>query len=140
MKKIMCATRGGDASLRTQDAVIAKAKEEGASLVFLYIVDLEFLKQTMVGVNLEVMRQEMAKMGEFLLCMACERAAKAGVEAASLLHPGPLVRGLKEAASEEGVTLLVLGRPAEESVFRLAKLEQLAAEIEQATGVETIIV
>ena len=44
MKKILCATRGGEASLRTQDAVIAMAQETGATILFLYVVDVEFLK------------------------------------------------------------------------------------------------
>ena len=40
MKKILCATRGGEASRKTQDAVIAMAKEEGAKVLFLYIISL----------------------------------------------------------------------------------------------------
>jgi nucleotide-binding universal stress UspA family protein len=140
MNKILCATRGGEASYRTQDAVIAKAKEEGASLLFLYVVDLEFLKQTTRGVCLPVMQQEMERMGEFLLVMACERAAGQGVEAQPILRPGPLVEALKDAARQEDVTMVALGRPAEESRFQLSKLEQLAEEIERDTGVETRII
>jgi nucleotide-binding universal stress UspA family protein len=140
MGKILCATRGGEASYRTQDAVIARAKEEGSNLLFLYVVDLEFLKQTTSCVHLEVMQKEMERMGEFLLVMACERAAKEGVEAQPLLRPGPLAQALKDAAREQEVTMVVLGRPAEESRFELDRLQQLAQEIEGETGVETKII
>ncbi|MEA3339900.1 MAG: universal stress protein [Chloroflexota bacterium] len=43
MGKILCATRGGEASYRTQDAAIELAKERGDTLLFLYVVDLHFL-------------------------------------------------------------------------------------------------
>ena len=80
-------------------------------------------------------------MGEFLLAMACERAAKQSVEAQALLRPGPLAQALKDAAREEGVTLVALGRPAsEESRFQLASLKRLAEEIEKETGIETQVV
>jgi hypothetical protein len=48
---------------------------------------------------------------------------------------------LKQVALEEGVSMIVLGRPAgEASVFRLASLQAFAAEVEAETGVETRIV
>ena len=36
MGKILCATRGGAESYRTQDAVIELAKDQGDSIIFLY--------------------------------------------------------------------------------------------------------
>jgi nucleotide-binding universal stress UspA family protein len=141
MGKILCATRGGEAGYRTQDIIIARAKEEGADLLFLYVVDVEFLKQAKRGARPDVMRQEMEHMGEFLLAMACERAAKQGVEAQALLRPGPLAQALKDTARKEGITLVALGRPAgEESRFQLASLKRLAEEIEKQTGIETQVV
>jgi nucleotide-binding universal stress UspA family protein len=105
------------------------------------MVDVEFLKRAKLGARPDVIRQEMKHMGEFLLAMACERAAKQGVEAQALLRPGPLAQALKDAAREEGVTLIALGRPAgEESRFQLASLKRLAEEIEKETGIETQIV
>ena len=75
MKKILCATRGGEASIRAQDAVIARAKEEDAVVLFLYVADVEFLKRTSYGARADVVQQEIERMGSFLLAMACERAA-----------------------------------------------------------------
>ena len=140
MKKILCATRGGEASRKTQDAVIAMAKEEGASVLFLYVVDLEFLKLTARGVRPDVVATEMERMGEFLLAIACERAAAQGVEAEICLRHGPLVEALEQAAREEGADCIAFGRPAgTDSSFSLTDLERLAAGIKEETGIETRI-
>jgi nucleotide-binding universal stress UspA family protein len=140
MKKILCATRGGEASQRTQDAVIAMAREEGATVLFLYVVDVEFLKVTARGVRLDVVTTEMEHMGEFLLAMACERASAQGVEAETCLRHGPLVEALESAAREEGVDAVAFGRPAGvDSSFSLVDLQNLAAKIEEDTGVKAYI-
>ena len=141
MKKILCATRGGEASRKTQDAVIARAKREEATICFLYVVDVEFLKLTARGVRADVVTTEMEHMGEFLLALACERAAAQGVEAEMCIRHGPLVEALKSAAREHGVDAIAFGRPAgPDSSFSLADLERLTAQIEKDTGVKTYIV
>jgi len=140
MGKILCATRGGEASYRAQDAAIALAKERSDTLLFLYVVDLHFLDKTAGTIIVDV-GNEVTKMGEFLLLMAQVRAAEQGVAAETTCRKGEFREELKNAACEEGVSLVVLGRPAGgESVFKLASLEAFAAEIEAETGVETIIV
>ena len=138
--KILCATRGGEASYRTQDAAIALAKERGDTLLFLYVVDLHFLDKV-AGAGVVDMEQGMTNMGEFLLLMAKERAVEQGVVAETTCHKGNFREELKNAACEEGASLVVLGRPADaESVFQLADLEAFAAGIESETGVETRII
>jgi nucleotide-binding universal stress UspA family protein len=140
MGKILCATRGGEASYRTQDAAIALAKEQGRVLVFLYVVDLHFLDKTSAPLVVDV-EGEMAKMGEFLLLMAQERAAEQGVAAETMWRKGKVREVLKHIAREEGVSLVVLGRPAgADSAFELAGLRAFSAEIEAETGVETRII
>lgn len=141
MGTILCATRGGEASYRTQDAAIALARERGDRLVFLYVVDTHFLDRTERAVRPDVVADEMARMGNFLLTIAQERAARQGVQADTRVRRGEMPEELIAAAREEGASLVVLGRPAgEESAFRQADLEALAQEIERATGVETLIV
>jgi nucleotide-binding universal stress UspA family protein len=140
MGKILCATRGGQASYRTQDAAIALAKERNDTLLFLYVVDLRFLDKTAGSIVVDV-ENEVTKMGEFLLVMAQERAGERGVTAETIHRTGEVREELKKAAREEGASLVVLGKPAgEESVFELAGLRAFAAEIEDETGVETRIV
>ncbi len=75
MGKILCATRGGEASYPTQDAVIALAKDQGDELVFLYVVDISFLNQMAAPVGVDV-ESRLEKLGRFQLVMAQERAAE----------------------------------------------------------------
>jgi nucleotide-binding universal stress UspA family protein len=117
------------------------AKEEGAAILFLYVVDVEFLRLTVRGVRPDVVATELEHMGEFLLAMACERAAAAGVAAEACIRHGPLVEALESAAREEGADAIAFGRPAgSESSFSLTDLEDLAARIKDDTGIETYIV
>jgi nucleotide-binding universal stress UspA family protein len=140
MGKILCATRGGEASRRTQDAAIALAKERGDELVFLYVVDIHFLDKTAAPIVVDV-ENEVTKMGEFLLLMAQERAAAQGVTATAILRSGKVREELKHAALDEGASLVLLGRPAgDESMFHLASLQAFAAEVEAETEIETRIV
>jgi nucleotide-binding universal stress UspA family protein len=141
MGKILCATRAGEASYRMQDAVIALAKEQDDAVVFLYVLDTDFLAYTERAVRPDVVATELEHMGEFLLAMACERAEKQGVMASFCVKRGKLADALKEAAVEQEVTLVALGRPAgEESRFQLESLQELADEIRQETGIETCII
>ncbi|MGD8966121.1 MAG: universal stress protein [Anaerolineae bacterium] len=140
MGKILCATRGGEQSYRTQDEAIELAKERGDTLLFLYVVDLRFL-DTVAGAGVVDTKQEMIQMGEFLVLMARERAAEQGVAAETMVRVGGLEEELKNAACEQDVSLVVMGEPAEgESVFELADLTSCAARIEREADVETRIV
>ncbi|HID62633.1 MAG TPA: universal stress protein [Anaerolineae bacterium] len=141
MGKILCATRGGEASFRAQDRAISLAKERGDELIFLYVVDLAFLdKKAALVINI---KESMDKMGEFLLIMAQERAEAQGVQARALLREGKVRQEIKAAASEESVALVVLGRPVREDgsrIFALEDLQNFAAELEAETGAEVVIV
>ncbi|MGD2176208.1 MAG: universal stress protein [Anaerolineae bacterium] len=140
MGKILCATRGGEQSYRTQDEAIALAKERGDTLLFLYVVDLRFL-DTVAGAGVVDTKQEMIQMGEFLVLMAKERAAAQGVAAETMVRVGGLEEELTYAACEQDVSLVVMGEPAEgESVFELADLTTCAAMIEKEADVEARIV
>jgi nucleotide-binding universal stress UspA family protein len=139
MGTILCATRGGEASHRTQEKVIALAKERGDDLLFLYVVDLHFLDKTAAPIVVDV-ENDIAEMGEFILLMAKERAAKENVESRILIREGEVIEELEKAALEEEASLIVLGRPiGEGSVFKLAELEQLAERIEADTGIKVRI-
>jgi len=140
MGKILCATRGGEASYHTQDAAIALAKERDDTLLFLYVVDLRFLDKVS-GAGVVDAEQEMTKMGNFLLLMAKERAAQQSITADTICRQGEMHEEVKNAARAEDISLIVLGQPAgDESVFDLADLETIASEIEEETGVETRII
>lgn len=139
MGKILCPTRGGEGSYRTQDAAIAMAKERGDDLVFLYVVDLDFLNHTERAVRPDVVAQEMRRMGEFLLSIAQERAQKQGVDASYILREGGVQAEIKSAAVEEEATMVVLGQAEEDDPtckFEPEKLFKFAEDIEAETGIE----
>lgn len=141
MGTILCATRGGEASYRAQDAAIALARDRGDRLVFLYVVDTHFLDRTERAVRPDVVAEEIARMGAFLLTIAQERAARQGVQAEARVRRGNMPDELIAAVREEGAGLVVLGRPGgEESAFLQADLEALARRIRDETGAETRIV
>ncbi len=143
MGRILCPTRGGEGSYRTQDAAIAMAREQGDELVFLFVVGLEFLGRTSRAERPDVVAQEMMHLGEFLLIMAQERAQKQGVEVGYVLREGDVRAEIKAAAGEEGATMVVLGQATGEEperAFAPAALLEFAEEIEAGTGIEARVV
>ncbi len=140
MGRILCATRGGEGSHRTQDAAATLAKERGDELLFLYVVDTSFLNQTAAPLVVDV-EARLERMGRFQLTMAQERAAVQGIEAQALVRRGQLRTELAAAAQELGVDLIVLGRPVNQgAVFDEAALQSLASCLESETGVKVLIV
>jgi nucleotide-binding universal stress UspA family protein len=140
MGRILCATRGGADSQPTQHAAVALAKERGDELVFLYVADSSFLDTTAAAVVVDV-DAELEQMGHFQLLMAQEQAAEQGVVADILVRHGHLRPALLQAARELGATLIVLGRPQEETaVFDETDLQELAHALSAGTGAEVVLV
>jgi nucleotide-binding universal stress UspA family protein len=138
MTTILCATRGGEASIRTQERAISLAKERQADLVFFYVTDVSFLNLTGAPIVVDV-ATEIEHMGEFLLLMAKERAEKAGVKADTLVKRGVFREALIEAVREVDAALVVMGTPDEGSLTQRAMLENIAEAVKQQTGVDTVI-
>ena len=139
MGKILCATRGGEDSQRTQQAAIGLAKERGDELVFLYVADASFLNKIAAAVVVDV-ELELDQMGRFQLALAQEQAAEQGLNAQIAIRHGHLRTELVAAACELGITLIILGRPqGRTAVFEDADLEEFAAELEAKTWAEVLI-
>jgi nucleotide-binding universal stress UspA family protein len=119
------------------------AKEKDANLLFLYVIDLQFLDMTAAPIVVDV-EDEVHDMGEFLLLMAKERAAKQGVTARTICLKGKVRKEIMKAVRKHKASFVVLGRPAEEegskSAFILASLQAFAFEIEEETGAKVLIV
>ncbi len=134
MGKILCATRGGEASIRTQDAAIAKARETGDELIFLYIYDMEFMAFAKYALRSDVVTDEMSRMADFLMTMAVERAIDQDVDARYTIRQGTFAEELEAVAREEQATLVILGCPEEENVFEIEHLQELAEKLQAKTG------
>ena len=141
MGRILCATRGGEASHRPQDAAIALAKKQGDELIFLYVADSSFLNQTAAPLVVDV-ESRLVKMGEFLLLMAQERAAAQGISAQTIVREGRLRAELVGAARELEVDLIVLGRSVDRhqlAIFDETALQAFAISLQMITGAEVRI-
>jgi nucleotide-binding universal stress UspA family protein len=140
MDVILCATRGGEASVRTQQHAIQMAKDRSAKLVFIFVSDVSFLEQYSAP-RVPTMETEMERLGEFLLLMAKERAETEGVEADITVRKGDFRPALIEAAKDVGASLIVLGRPQDDNLTTLEYLENsLSPALKEATGSEVIVV
>ena len=140
MGKILCATRGGEASYQTQDEAITLARQRGDRLIFLYVIDTHFLDKTAAPIVVDV-GQQVQHMGEFLLAIAQERAKSQGVLAQGICRSGRVRDEIKAMAREEQVDILVLGQPTgEANTFAGEELVAFAAEIEAETGSQVVIV
>lgn len=139
MGRILCATRGGEASYRTQDAAIALAKERGDELIFLFVADISFLNQIAAPLVVDI-ESRLVKMGRFQLTIAQERAREQGLETQIIVRPGKLRAELVTAARELGADLIILGRPLDrDAVFDDTALGALATSLQSVTGVEVRI-
>ena len=139
MTTILCPTRGGERSFPNQDRAAALAKERNAELIFLYINDVTFLNQVASPVLIDL-EAELEEMGEFLLTMAQDRAAKLGVEAQAIVRQGVFREAIAEVIPEFGVDILVLGSSDEDAGHTTSDyLRSLSAKLSQEHGIEVIL-
>lgn len=137
---ILCPTRGGEASFPNQDRAIAIAKERGAEVMFLYIVNVEFLGLTASPKVVDI-EGELEEMGEFILAMAQERADKVGVDSQVLVRKGVFQEVLTEVIEEYDIHTVVVGKSAGGTgVITHEYLKDLVHEITGTTGVEFVVV
>ena len=137
---IVCATRGGEGSQPTVQEAIRLARERGFGLTFLYIADVEFMKQTEMG-RTALIGEEVRKMGEFIMMTLVERAQGEGVEADFAVRQGGFREEVVSYLEEAHPAALVLGRPQEGTArLDLDKLNRLAQEIEEQTAVPVKLV
>lgn len=130
MGPVLCATRGGEESIHTEEAATKIAAAAGADLVFFYVVDVEFMSHAKYTLRSDVVHEELQEMAEFLMAMAVERAHRKHVKASALIRHGVFIDELASAASEVGAKQVILGRPRddEEAAHMVETVERLAAE------------
>ncbi|MGD8968199.1 MAG: universal stress protein [Anaerolineae bacterium] len=142
MGAIVCATRGGKASRATQERAIDLAKERGAELVFLCIVDPGFAGPMDEPLTC-ALNDELKRLGRSLLCIAQARAQQKGVDAKTVVRTGPVRESIETALREFDADTLVIGAPgatAASEAFGSGDVSRLADEVRQSTGVEVVLV
>ncbi len=138
MSGIVCAIRGGPASQPTIQRAIALAQETGCPLHFLYIVNLDFLAQTIMH-HKETMLHEMEQMGEFILLSVQEKARAQGVETVANVRHGKFLAELTALCHEIEADYVVVGRPrGEGSLMAGHDLEAVQGQIETSTSASVV--
>ncbi len=140
MGPIICATRGGEASHRTQERAIALAKERNTELIFLCVVDASFagsLEERLAA----ALDDELKRLGRSLLNIAETRARDQGVAVRTVCISGPVWEGIETFMRETGGGTLVIGSSrAGTMVFGSGDVSQFAERLRQTVDVEVIVV
>ena len=142
MGPIVCATRGGEASRRTQERAIALARAGEASLIFLFVADTNFAQPSNPALA-EVLADELERLGRGLLHIARTRAEEQGVSAEMIVRYGAVRQAIEDFLREVQASTLVLGAPgtgSETKAFSPEELPQFAQEVSNITGVEVVVV
>jgi nucleotide-binding universal stress UspA family protein len=142
MSPIVCATRGGEASRRTQEYAIRLARERGDPLIFLCIFDPSFARQLNPELAAAV-ADEQRWLGRALLGIARSRARTQGVEAQAEVLNGPVMQEIEEYLRKVNADTLVIGaskRDTSLAAFDMSEVEHFAAKVREDTGVEVVVV
>ena len=140
MTTILSPTRGGERSYPNQDYAIQLAKQRGADLLFLHVSDIQFLNHRSSPILIDVVA-ELEEMGEFLLAMAQERAAKAGVQAQTVVRSGVFREVLSDLIPQFEIATLILGSSEEEPGHTTSEfLVNLSQEMVRQHGLEVLLV
>lgn len=143
MKAILCSTRGGLASQVTQKAALDLARATGLPLVYLYVVNTDFMRCTTELSHVDEAAREIAKLGEFILAIAVERAEAEGVKAEGIIRVGKWNEKLRAVVKEIQPQYVVLGSPGLDSPQERTATENLkkrGAELKAEFGVEVLMV
>ncbi|RMF27767.1 MAG: universal stress protein [Chloroflexi bacterium] len=141
MGPIVCATRGGEASRRTQERAIALAKERNAELIFLCVVDPGFAgpQSDAVAAALE---DELKRLGRSLLNIAQARAREQGIPAKVICLSGPVWEEIEAYLRRAGAATLVIGAPRIEPTSQAfgEDVQHFIQHVRQNLGIEVVVV
>jgi len=141
MGSIVCATRGGEDSRRTQARAIELARARADALTFIFVADTTFTPPTRQALT-EVVADELARLGGMLLAIAQARAREQGVEAGAVVRSGAVCPTLAAFLAEVKATTLVMGVPHGHAPSRTSSPDEVQAFADdvRAMGIEVVIV
>ena len=142
MRPIVCTTRGGQASRRTQERAIALAKETGAELIFLYVADPSFA-EFKDEVRTAALCDELTRLGRSLLCMAESRAERQAAKAQSVAMCGPVWQTIEEYLRQVNAGTLVIGAPQTGATLRPLEpgdMDRFIDRVRETTDIDVVLV
>jgi len=141
-RKIVCATRGGKASKRTEERAIEIAKITGSKLIFLHVVntDLDFLKSSTGKIVIDTVLDDLRECGRLILSMAQDKATKTGVSAKVEMVEGIISEQIEDFLKKhKDINLLVMGCTTEEGKSSVGKARELAERIRKDLGIDVLL-
>ena len=141
MAGIVCAVRGGPDSHPTIQRALALGREQNLPVYFLYVVNLDFLAHTS-SKRLKTAKEEMRKLGEFILLKAQKQADVSGVKAESITREGKVREEILQLCKEKQADFAILGHQSsdvENNVFSQQQFQQFIQRLEKETGVKVVV-
>lgn len=142
MPGIVCAVRGGPASLVTIKKAVEFANEQSLPLIFVYVVNIEFLSYT-ASSRVRTITHEMRQMGDFILLIAEEKALDMGITAKGVVRQGKVGEEIIAVCREFGADYAIMGKPKgreERDIFTHERMYRLSQRIEAESGAKVILV
>ncbi len=142
MGLIVCATRGGQASHRTQKRAVVLAKERGVEMIFLCVVDPSFVGPLNERLA-RALDDELRRLGRSLLNIAQARAREEGVVARTVCLSGSVWENVEGYLRQVSASTLVIGLPKSSATlqaFGSGDVADFAERLRRTTGVEVIVV
>ena len=137
-KTIICGVTGSVNSQKAVKAAVDMALNEGAALIFVYVVDVAFLSGLTIQLRPKYAEDFLERLGNKLLDEAIGIASISGVAAKKVLRKGKLMAELGKVLKEEKGDLLVVsdeGRGFAEKVLFGERLPDNIKELERRAGV-----
>ena len=141
MSGIVCAVRGGPGSHPTIQRAINLAEEKSLPVYFLYVINLDFLAHTSSG-RTKIVKEEMQKLGEFILLRARKQAEARGVQVEGVTREGKVRQEIIKLCKERQADYAVLGHQssdAEKNVFSQQQYRQFIKQIEKGSQAQVIV-
>ena len=141
MSGIVCAVRGGPGSHPTIQRAINLAEEKSLPVYFLYVINLDFLAHTSSG-RTKIVKEEMQKLGEFILLRARKQAEARGVQVEDITREGKVRQEIIKLCKERQADYAVLGHQssdAEKNVFSQQQFRQFISQIEKESQAQVIV-
>ncbi len=142
MRPIVCATRGGQASRRTQERAIALAKERGTDLIFLCVADPSFV-EVQDEMLAAALADELVRLGRSMVCIAQSRAQEQGLEAQTVVQCGPVWQTIEAFLRQVNAGTLVIGMPKDEArlrAFEPGEVHRFVETLRRNMDIEVIMV
>lgn len=138
---IVCGVTGSTHAQKAALEAALLAKKENAGLIYVYAVDVTFLKGGVA--DTDAVEASLMKLGGQIVDRAEQIALAHGVKSKKIVRKGPILEVLKQVIIEEKADLLMIGHE-ERTFFEKAMLkgavEDHVQKLKEDTGVEVNVV